>query len=246
VSGAIEIARPFGLLALAFPAALLLASRVLARPQRLATGTLAIWRRLVETPVPSASHRTRRIPPAVLLLAIGLALGTFALAGPGILEPEADRPWRLLVDGSPSMDLPWAASGAGETRREHAEAMARAWLAMRAPTASVQRVRRTGAPGSADDVDDAIWITDRVPSPPPEHAAWFSSGGAAVPGPVAVDGTTRFDWDGTAIVRVEGGAPRRSVEVRGTLPRAVALVLEAWAPVRNAVVGRNAAVALLS
>ena len=233
---ALELARPLGLLALLLPVALLLGSRAFARPERLATGTLAIWRRVLAGPVPPTPHRRRRIPPAVLVLALGLALGSLALAGPRIGEPEAVRAWRLLVDGSPSMDLLYR-SDAAETRRDRAEASARAWLAVHAPHANVRRMVRDGRNGPDDDVEDAIWITDRAPSPPPAHAAWFASGGPAVPGPVAVDGTTRFDWDGTAIVTVEGGAPRRSIEVRGTLPRPVVAVLEAWAAARNAVVG---------
>jgi hypothetical protein len=233
---ALEIARPLGLLALLLPVALLLGARAFARPERLATGTLAIWRRVLASPVPATPHRTRRIPPAVVLLALGLALGSLALAGPRIAEPEAPRRFRMLVDGSPSMDLPVQA-GASETRRERAEANARAWLALHAPDASVRRIVREGRIGSDDDAEDALWITDRAPSPPPEHAAWFASGGAAVPGPIAVNGTTRLDWDGASIVPVAGGAPRRSIEVRGTLPPPVAAVLEAWAAARNAVVG---------
>jgi hypothetical protein len=240
----LEIARPLGFLALALPVALLLGARVLARPEPLATGTLAIWRRVHATSVPAAPHRSRRIPPAVLLLALGLALGSFALAGPRIAELEAARIWRLLVDGSASMDLPYAL-GASETRRDRAEATARAWLALHAPAASVRRVLLSGAFSADDDAEDAIWITDRAPSPPPSRASWFASGGPAVPGAVAVDGTTRFDWDGRAIVAVEGGAPRRSVAVRGTLPRPVAGVLDAWAAARNAVVGGDGRASLL-
>ena len=239
-----EITRPFGLLALLLPVALLLGARAFSRPERLATGTLAIWRRVLASPVPATPHRRRKIPPAVLLLAVGLALGSFALAGPRIAEPEAPRTFRMLVDGSPSMDLPFRA-GATETRGAHAEASARAWLALHVTTASVRRIVLGGRIGSDDDTDDAIWVTDRAPSPAPEHAAWFASGGPAVPGPVAVDGTTRFDWDGRSIVPVEDGAPRRSVEVRGTLPDPVARVLDAWAAARNAVVGAGDRAALL-
>ncbi len=240
----LEFARPLGFLALVLPVALLLGARAFARPERLATGTLAIWRRVLANPVPAAPRRTWKLPPAVLLLAIGLALGSFALAGPRIGEPRAPRSFRLLVDGSASMDLP-IAIGAAQTRRDRAEVSARAWLALHAPGASVRRVVRPGRIGSDDDAEDAIWITDRAPSPPPERAAWFASGGPAVPGPIAVEGTTRFDWNGTSIVTVEGGAPRRSIEVRGALPRPVAAVLDAWAAARNAVVGPGDRAALV-
>ena len=37
-------------------------------------------------------------------------------------------------------------------------------------------------------------------------AVLFASGGEAAPGPVGVTGSTRFDWDGERVVRVEGGA----------------------------------------
>lgn len=237
----LEIAQPAWLLALLLPLLLLLAARVFARPERVATGTLAIWRRVIGPRVASGPLRRPRIPPAVLLLAVAQVLGAVALAGPRFGASSARRVFRLLVDGSPSMDL---ALGSG-TRRERAEATARAWIAREVPDAGLVRIVRSGRLGPEDDVDGAIWITDRPPSPPPAHAAWFASGGPAVPGPVAVDGTTRFDWDGKDLVAVPDGAPRRTVAVRGTLPRPVAGVLEAWASARGALVGASDRPALI-
>jgi hypothetical protein len=54
-----------------------------------------------------------------------------------------------------------------------------------------------------------------------------------VPGPVAVEGATRFDWDGRKIVAVENGAPPRRAEVRGGIPPTLARVVEAWAGARG-------------
>jgi hypothetical protein len=235
VIAALELARPAALLALLLPVALLLGSRALARPERVATGTLAIWRRVLASPVESAPLRRRRIPPAVLLLALALVLGALALAGPRAGLPDTRRTWRFLVDGNASMDLPFRPGGKA-TRRDRAFEKARDWLSRDGSSADLVRVDRPGRLGSEDDLDDAIWITDRAPSPPPVRAAWFASGGAAVPGPVAVEGAARFDWDGKVLVEVPGAAPARSVEVRGKLPPAIAGVLDAWAAARNATV----------
>jgi hypothetical protein len=240
VTAELELAEPAWLLALLLPIALLLGARAFVRPERLATGTLEIWRRVAGERAPASPRRRRRIPPAVLLLALGLALGAVALARPRFSTSSARRSFRLLVDGSPSMDL---ALGSG-TRRDRAEAMARAWISREFPDAGLVRVVRPGRLGLEDDVDGAIWITDRAPSPPPAHAGWFASGGPAVPGPVAVDGTTRFDWDGKDLVAVADGTPRRTIVVRGALPKPVAGVLEAWASARGAMVGTTDPAAL--
>ena len=240
MTASFEIGAPLGLLALLLPIALLLGARAFVRPERLATGTIEIWRRVGGERAPASPRRRRRIPPAVLLLALGLALGALALARPRVSVSSARRSFRLVVDGSPSMDL---ALGTG-TRRDRAEAMARAWIAREAPDAALVRVLRSGRLGAEDDIDGAIWITDRAPSPRPAHAGWFASGGPAVPGPVAIDGRTRYDWDGKDLVAVPDGAPGRTIAVRGALPKPVRGVLEAWASARNAVVGASESPAL--
>jgi hypothetical protein len=229
----IEWTRPLGLLALALPIAVLLASRLLERPVEIATGTLEVWRR-VQAARPRASPRSRlRIPPAVWLLAAGLALGALALAGPRKPTSET-RELRVLVDRSPSMELPL---GSG-TRRDRATSLAKEWIDENVPSGSrVEWIDRRDAFGPEDDRPDTMWVTDVAPQPPPQHAGFVASGGDAVPGAIAVDGRKRFDWDGDRIVEVPEGAPKRSVAVTGELPKPVAGVLAAWAEARGAIVG---------
>jgi hypothetical protein len=114
--------------------------------------------------------------------------------------------------------------------------MARDWLERQPPGADAEWIERSRPFGPEDDEPDALWVTDRAPTPPPRRAGFFASGGPAVPGPIAVDGSTRFDWDGKRIVEVAGGAPKRRVEVHGELPAPIARFLDAWAGARGAVV----------
>ena len=226
----VEWARPLALLALALPVALLLASRLHERPVEIATGTLDLWKRVLAARPPPSGRARRRIPPAVWLLAAALALGALALAGPA-RPAKSSRALRVLVDRSPSMELPL---GSG-TRRERALAMANAWIDANLPRGSpIEWIDREEPFGPDDDRPDTLWVTDRAPEPPPARAGFVASGGSAVPGPIALDGTTRYDWDGERIAAVRDGAPQRSVAVIGELPRPIADVLAAWAQARGA------------
>lgn len=229
----LEWTRPLGLLALALPIAVLLASRLLVHPVEIATGTLDLWKR-VRAARPSASSRSRmRIPPAVWLLAAGLALGALALAGPR-MRRSASRELRVLVDRSPSMELPLGA----RTRRERATEIARKWIDENLPAGSqVAWIDRRELFGLEDDRPDTLWVTDRAPEPLPDRAGFVASGGDAVPGPIAVDGSTRYDWDGERIVEVPSDAPKRRVVANGELPQPIADVWAAWAEARGAIVG---------
>jgi len=226
---ALELARPAALLALAFPVAVLFASRLLDRPPTTATGTLDVWERVRAALPPTAQRARRRIPPAVWALALGLALGAVALAGPRANAAGPPRVIRALVDVRPSTGLPLRDA----TRLEAAKSMAAKWLDEDSHGALVERIERAAPFGPDDDRSDTIWITDRAPASRPKHAGFFASGGPAVPGPIAAEGTARWDWDGERIVEVPGGAPRRTFEVRGTLPAPIARVLEAWAGARG-------------
>ncbi|MFN0007627.1 MAG: hypothetical protein ACKVXR_06940 [Planctomycetota bacterium] len=229
----LEWTRPLGLLALALPIAVLLASRLLARPSEIATGTLEVWKRVLAAQPRASPRSRRRIPPAVWMLAAGLALGALALAGPR-KPSSAARELRVLVDRSPSMELPL---GAG-TRRDRATELARKWIDENLPRGSrVEWLEQRGAFGPEDDRPDTLWVTDAAPQPPPERAGLVASGGGTVPGAIAVDGTTRFDWDGDRIVEVPMGAPKRRVLVSGELPVPIAGVLAAWADARGAIMG---------
>lgn len=61
----------------------------------------------------------------------------------------------------------------------------------------------------AGRVDDAgrIWWTASLPEPAPARAGWTAAGGAAVPGPVAIEAGARIDWDGETLVRRPLDAP---------------------------------------
>jgi hypothetical protein len=124
---AIELERPWALVLLALPMALLLLVRLRARPEEDATGTLEIWRRAVQDAPTSAARNRRRIPPAVWALCAALICAAVAIAGPhSAAEAESVL---VVVDRSPSMYL---RDGDG-TRLDHAVAMAHEWLAGHEP-----------------------------------------------------------------------------------------------------------------
>jgi hypothetical protein len=235
----VEWTRTWGFGALALPIAVWLLARRPDRPVAVATGTLALWER-VRAARPSASPRARsRVPPAVWLLIASLTLGALALAGPR--SPER-RPvaLRVLVDASPSMGL---SLGSG-TRRDRALELARQWIDTQVPRGSTATwIDHPGSFGPIDDREGVLWVTDRAPDDPPKLAGCVASGGEAVPGPIAVDGATRYDWDGERIVEVPGGAPSRRLVVDGTLPAPIAGVLGAWAEARGAVLDSGAGTA---
>ena len=230
---ALEWTRPLGFLGLLLPVLVLLASRRLERPVETATGTLDLWRRVIASRPATAPRARRRIPLAVWLLAAGLALGALALAGPRRTREDSPR-LRVVVDGSPSMELPL---GAG-TRRDRALELERRWIEEHFPrNVRMERFERTEPFGPGEDRADTLWVTDAVPDPRPERAGYVASGGPAVPGPIAVDGSTRYDWDGERIVAVPEGAPKRIVAISGEPPKPIADVWEAWVAARGVVVG---------
>jgi hypothetical protein len=180
----VEWTRPLGFLALLLPIAVLLLSRLLERPVAIATGTLALWKRVLAAR-PSASPRSRmRIPPAV---------------------------WLPL-------------------------ASARKWIDENLPRgAEVSWIDRREPFGPEVDLADTLWVTDRAPQPPPRRAGFVASGGSAAPGPIAVEGSTRFDWDGEKIVEVPDGAPKRRLALTAGIPRPIADVLAAWGEARGTI-----------
>jgi hypothetical protein len=119
---AIELERPWALVLLAFPIALLLLVRLRARPEEDATGTLEIWRRAALDAPTSAARKRRRVPPAIWVLCASLCCAAIAVAGPrSSAETESVL---VVVDRSPSMYL---RDGDG-TRLDSAVAMAHEWL----------------------------------------------------------------------------------------------------------------------
>ena len=109
--GTLYFARPWGLLALVLPLSVLLASWVGRRPRELSTGTLELWRDLGPEAEAAGVRRAWRLPFSRLLLLAALVSGALALAGPRFAGAPAGNTWRIIVDRSPSMYLPWEAAG---------------------------------------------------------------------------------------------------------------------------------------
>ncbi|MEM7309239.1 MAG: hypothetical protein AAF682_21320, partial [Planctomycetota bacterium] len=194
--------RPAGLAALLLPLLLLLLARVRTKPPVLATGTLSIWKAVSDAlPREARSHRPR-IPLAIFVLALALALGAVALAGPRFEAPAGRRTWTVLVDQAPSTALPWRAEagepggGLAESRIERALAEARRGLAEAAQPGD--RVRWVGAAAAPLDL--------AAGEEPP--AEWFAPPPVATPRPVLA----RYDRPGTLLVsdRPPTPEPRRA------------------------------------
>ena len=105
LAGGLTFARPSVLFALAIPLLLLLFAKLLARPDRLATGSLRLWMRIQARGGAAARAKRPGVPLPLWLLAGSLAFALLALAGPRNQEFPPGRLWRVVVDRSPSMDL---------------------------------------------------------------------------------------------------------------------------------------------
>jgi hypothetical protein len=262
---ALSFARPGAAWALLLAPALLLLLRLLARPPEVVVGTLELWKD-VPGAAPRGAGARGRLPPWALVAALGLLLGALAWLGPRGARARAERRWTCVVDLSPSMGL--AASPGGVTRLDAALAAATAWLAENAGRAdrvrwlaegraplelsARERPRSTWLAGDEEtsaepawelhDEPGTLWITDRAPPVPREHAGLFAGGGAAVPGAIAADGRETVRWDGGALERVPT-AGRLAVLVLepggAALPAVVERVLAAWSAARGLEVSRE-------
>jgi hypothetical protein len=215
---AFEWARPLGLAALfSVPVVWWLASRS-ARPPRVSTGTLEVWREVTRTQ-PSEIETRRATSLALWCLLASLACGALALAGPREVGASSAVTWRVVVDRSPSMYLPIDGAG-GATRLARALATAREQLAavMRdgddvewvAADGSFSSLNHSAAPPQdwltapafphaaprfeLFDRPGVLFVTDAPPQPEPRHAGWCASGGDAVGGVVACTHSLDFSW----------------------------------------------------
>jgi len=247
--------RPWGLALLVVPVALLLLALRARVPRVLATSDLDVWRTAEGRGAAARPRRPRRVTLALLLALLALACAALAVAAP--VAGAAKPVWTCVLDTSASMELGLS----GATRRERAVAAALdlarrsgaelRWIApalgadahptVDAALRSQARVTRATS-FAAWDVPGALWVTDAVPAERPRHAGYVACGGDAVPGPVAVEGPDRLDWDGARLVRVPGAAPARFVLVDGLDVHApdrgpLARVLVAWADARSASFG---------
>ncbi|MCE9594482.1 MAG: BatA domain-containing protein [Planctomycetes bacterium] len=226
------------------------------------SGTVELWRELEAR---SSSARRRTLANWRLWCAtFALCAGALALAAPlrrGTVERAS---WRVLVDVSPSMYLPWGAVGEprapiGPTRLARALTLAAPWLATRtAEHEPITWVRwsegafeeRRGdtfpsewssAPANAREAppfercDRAGWAW--ITDAPRESrvAGVFASGGATVPGAIAEFGGELLEGRGDAIV----ARPRavRSVVVAPTLVAPLAELAQAWCNARGLALG---------
>lgn len=259
-----ELARPEASWALLSVPVLLLLVRALARPPEEVTGTLFLWRDLEESR--TGALRRARLPVWALVTALALLSGALAWMGPRSVQARAPENWTVLVDRSPSMGLP-VLPGGPSSRLDVALAAAREAFAR--TLGAADRVRWTSpsraplelAPGElpppewleprADEEPDwgshdrpgTLWVTDRVPAVAREHAGLCASGGAEVPGVVALDGGDDVLWEGGTLVR----RPRARLPAVGIeeppdarLPAVVERVLTAWCEARGLELVRRA------
>lgn len=216
-----------------------------ARAREAPSGTVEVWREL-EHVTPRARRRAwtnwRLWVASAALVAIA-----FALASPVRRGPNPTTTWRVLVDRSPSMFLPWAERGplplGAPTRLARTFELANDWLeARRAADERLVWVRWSAerfeefvgdAPPAAwllagpsaqapppferFDAPGWVWLTDEPREP--RFAGVFASGGVAVPG---VIGETTTELVELAASRAAGAETELTVRPK---PRAsVALV----------------------
>lgn len=246
----LEWSRPVGFLALLLPVVVLLASRLLNRPLPRATGTLAIWRTVRDHRRTEGARRRFALPLSTWLLLCALSAGALALAGPVRTPRAVATVLECVVDASPSMYLEHSA---GRTRLDVAVAQLAdsfeeqevVWI--RPLATGAERVEGRAFPSAwrtaprppleeprFEEWDGAgrVFVTDRMR--PRDVAGESASGGALVPGPLAVRGRTEFHWTGEAIVERATEQPAR-LSIRGA-DRLAAEVLEfarTWAAARE-------------
>ncbi len=251
--------RPLALLALVLPVLLILVARVFARPPRLATGSLCIWRAIGAAEVGGASPVRSRIPPVIWFFAACLALAALALASPRTLAAATPRTWTAVVDRSPGMYLPFQPDDA-RTRLDVALASALDYL--RREARAGDRVRWLG-PGremlvlpageeppatwlardawfaprprfEAHDLPGRLWITDRARAS--SRASVFASGGADAPGPIGErPGETPHEvvWRGGEATEEREVTPRRVAFYPPDEEPILSDVVASWAEARG-------------
>jgi hypothetical protein len=253
--------RPLLAWALVLPPLYLVLVRVLARPPEVVIGTLALWKEIQGSSPRHGARHTAQLPVWAWIVGFALLAGALAAAGPRPGRPRAPRTWTVVVDTSPSTTLPLHPGG--PERRAVAVERASAWLRSAArpgdrvlwtaagaeplelgrgetPRSGWFSATRGPAPEPEWEFHDrpgTLWVTDRAPAAERREAGLFTSGGAAVPGPIAADGHETILWDGTGLVRAPAGEPRAFVLGQaadgGQLPPVLVRVARAWSEARG-------------
>jgi hypothetical protein len=258
---AIEWTRPAGLFALALPLALLLLSLRRTRPAATPVGTFSIWARLAGAAAPAGARKRWHVPLERWCAIAALAAGALALGSPRAPRVKEPRPWRVVVDRSPSMYLALTDAEGGasaETRLEAALARARVfldesdggavreWIDAEAPGSPSVLAREIPAdwlaPPSSEqrephwllhDRERTIWITDREPREAREHAGLFASGGGRVPGAISSQGSTLYTWDGEHVAADPRPVAPGRIRIEGAAPALLSEFLSVWAEERG-------------
>ena len=239
-----EWGQPWALLALALPLLVLLASMRPSVPEPRYTGAFALWRHVRTS---SAGERRRlQVPFARWCWIFSLILGALALAQPRNALPNAPRRLAVVMDTSPSMELPHPEGG---TRKQAALRTFFRWLDKQGPVALeyldgrvikdrdalAAKTHRSASitDWNVMDHEGVVWITDHVPDERPKLAGCVASGGDAVFGAIAARGAERWWWNGQELEwRTLEGA-RGSLQLTGRIPFALRDFALSWAQERG-------------
>lgn len=256
---AMTFLEPWGLLALAAPAILLVLGWSRDHSQESYLGTARFFEAEVRG---DGGRRRRALPGWLILAAASLVLAALALARPGVAPvPPRGVVVELVVDRSPSMFLPVRVGGDPPEevgrRIDVAFESFRAWAAayearegmlvlVRASDGALTPWRDVDVPEpprlaaaaptwSAFDAPGVIWISDAEPADGKRvHAGVFSSGGAAVPGPISIGPAGAVVWKAPGVTEFhpELGSSRLLV-MEPAVPALLQEVARLWAGERG-------------
>ena len=209
----------------------------------------------------SGARSKRQLTPDRIAAIVALVCAVTALLGPKPMPKKHGRDaFALLVDRSPSMYLEHdSLSGDADRRIDVAIEMALAaiedhptevdvvWLddgievgtGVDAPVELLEppRIPREEPVFEAFDRDGVIWVTDALRASRREFAGVAASGGAVVPGPVAVTSSGTLAWNGVGrVVDAGSDAPRARVRIAPDVDPLFARFVELWARERGLLV----------
>lgn len=237
--------RPWALVALLLPLAVLLGSFRPARPEPRYTGAFAFWR---EARSAGDGGRSRAdLPPARAIWILAIVLGCLALANPEPVRSGPSQRLTVVLDPSPSMLLDHQGGGTrlraslerlGEWLQAQEGAVALELFDGRALESLASLARPSGLSAgipdwSSYDQAGVVWITDHAPAQAPRLAGLVASGGEAVPGAVAARGADRWWWDGQHLAWRTAEGAGGELRLTGGVPLALAQLARLWAAERG-------------